>query len=100
MSSELDIDSPKFSKEMIGVFRKVARDVYYEEQGKKDNSLEQIGKVATSGSGATISVYIENSTTAVDIKNPGGISLTAGQLVVIERPTFKNDNSRTIKRLL
>ena len=58
-----------------------------------------IGKVVTSGSGETIQLYINNSTTAVDIKNPRGFSLTTGQLVVIESPNGKDDNMRYIDRL-
>lgn len=88
----------EFAKGQINVFRKIAKQVYYEEQAK--NAREQVGKVVTSGSGATISVYINNSTTAVGIKNPRSFSLTTGQLVAIVRPNLKNDNSRYIDRIL
>lgn len=54
------------------------------------------GKVATSGSGSTISVYISNSTTAVDVNNPRGFSLTTGQNVVIRYPNNKNDRDKFI----
>ena len=98
MPLTIDINSPEFAKQLISVMRDVARQ---EARAEIANiKFERVGKVATSGSGATISVYIENSTTAVDIKNPNGLSLTAGQLVVITFPRFKNDNAKYINRLL
>lgn len=57
-------------------------------------------KVATSGSGATISLYINNSTTAVEISNSRGFSLAAGQVVAVILPNNKHDNDRYIDRLL
>jgi hypothetical protein len=58
-----------------------------------------IGKVATSGSGANIQVYINNSTTAVTVQNPRSFSLTAGQMVVVHYPNFKQDNMAYIDRI-
>jgi len=95
----LDINSPEVARQFKSVIHKWFKEWYYEEQGKSENTLEQTATVAATGSGATVSVYIGDSETAVSIKNPSGFSLTAGQMVVIERPKFKNDNSRTIKRL-
>lgn len=59
-----------------------------------------VGKVVTSGSGTTISVYINNATTAVDVKNPRSLSLTAGQLVAIIFPNGRNDNEKYVDRVL
>lgn len=94
----LDINDPKVAKLLIESFRDIARKVFREEIVKLN--LEKIGKVAVTGNGATIQIYIENSTTAVEIKNPRSLSLTAGQLVAIVFPNFKNDNSKYIDRLL
>lgn len=57
-------------------------------------------KVATTGSGATVSLYINNSTTAVDAKNPRSFSLTAGQLVAVNYPNHKLDSMAYIDRIL
>lgn len=94
----MDINSPEFAKWLINLIDERA-DIKFNEK-IKNVGLEQKAKVATSGSGATISVYIENSTTATDIKNPCGFSLTEGQLVMIMRPTFQNNNTRFITRIL
>ena len=67
---------------------------------QKKNINWSVGKVVTSGSGTTISVYINNSTTAVTIKNPNSLSLITGQLVVVISPNYKDDNMRYIDRIL
>ena len=58
------------------------------------------GEVVTGGSGTMIPVYINNSTTAVTIRNPNGLSLTAGKLVAVISPNYKDDNMRYIDRIL
>lgn len=94
----LDINDPKVAKLLIESFKDIARKVFREEIVKLN--LEKIGKVAVTGSGATIQIYIENSTTAVEIKNPRNFSLTEGQLIVIVFPNFKNDDGKYIDRIL
>jgi hypothetical protein len=97
----LDLNSPEFAKFIIDIIdQRIDKKV--PEIIKKSSGFiyEKVGKVVTSGNGATIQIYIENSTTAVEIKNPRSLSLTAGQLVAIVFPNFKNDNSKYIDRLL
>jgi hypothetical protein len=93
----MDINDPKFAKWLITTIRDIAKEEAKNVYKEKQKII--IGKVATSGSGETIQLYINNSTTAVDIKNPRGFSLTTGQLVVIESPNGKDDNMRYIDRL-
>ncbi len=62
--------------------------------------FQVVGKVVTAGSGTTISVYINNSTTAVTVQNPRSFSLTAGVLVGIIYPNLKLDNMAYIDRIL
>jgi hypothetical protein len=66
----------------------------------RQNANWTVAKVAVSGSGATVSVYIGDSTNAVDVKNSIGFSLTAGQLVAVVFPNFKNDNQKYIGWIL
>lgn len=94
----LDINSPEFAKQFEAEIRRIVRKEFNEL--KKGLALERVGKVAATGSGATIQVYIGNSTTAVEIKNPRSFSLTAGQLVAVVYPNFKNDSTKFIDRIL
>lgn len=94
----VDINSPVAAKELIKAID--ARIEFKFKELVKDLSLEKIGKVAVNGSGATIKVYINNSRTAVEVRNPRGFSLTAGQLVAVVLPNFRNDNSKYIDRIL
>ena len=97
----IDMNSPEFARILIEIMdTRIDKKVPEIIKNQSGFMYEKVGKVATSGSGATISVYIENSTTAVDIKNPNSLSLTAGQLVMITFPRFKNDNTKYINRLL
>jgi hypothetical protein len=57
-------------------------------------------KIAENGSGSTIKVYIDNSNTPVDVKNPRGFSLTTGQNVAVIFPNGRNDGDRYIDRIL
>lgn len=66
----------------------------------RKNANWSAGKVAENGSGSSISVYINKSRTAVDVKNPRSFSLTAGQLVMVISPNNKNDNMRYIDHIL
>lgn len=94
----LDINSPEFAKQLDSYI-----DLKIENKFKElinNVSLEKVGKVAVSGNGTVIQVYIENSTTAVEVKNPRSFSLVAGQLVVVVFPNFKNDNAKYIDRIL
>jgi hypothetical protein len=94
----LDINDPEFAKQFMSII-----DVRVESKFKeliKGLSTEKVGKVAVDGNGSTIQVYIGNSTTAVDIKNPRSFSLTAGQLVAVAFPNFKNDSTKYIDRIL
>lgn len=93
----MDINSPEFAKWFDSAIRDIVRDEFK----KLVSSLrfEVVGKVATSGSGATINCYINNSPTAVPVKNPRGFSLTAGQLVAVVYPNF-NENLKYIDRIL
>ena len=94
----MDINSLEFTEWLINLIDERA-EIKFDEKITKVG-LEQVGKVAVTGSGATVPIYIENSTTAVEIKNSYGLSLVEGQLVIIERPNFKNNNRRCIKRLV
>lgn len=93
----MDINSPEFTKWFDSAIRDIVRDEFK----KLVSSLrfEAVGKVATSGSGTTVNCYINNSPTAVPVKNPRGFSLTAGQLVAIVYPNF-NENLKYIDRIL
>jgi hypothetical protein len=94
----LDINSPEFAKQLAAYIDSRVERKLREVLGKTKNWAT--GKVAVSGSGATISVYINNSTTAVDVKNPRSLSLTAGQLVAVIYPNWKQDNMAYIDRVL
>lgn len=94
----LDINSPEFAKQLAAYIDSRVERKLREVLGKTKNWAT--GKVAVSGSGATISVYINNSTTAVDVKNPRSFSLTAGQLVAVVYPNWKQDNMMYIDRVL
>jgi len=94
----LDINSSEFAKQFINVID--ARIEAKFKELKSTLSPEKVGKVAVNGSGATIQVYIGNSTTAVEIKNPRSFTLTAGQLVAVAFPNFKNDSTKFIDRIL
>ena len=98
LSSELDINSLEFAKQ----FKTIIEDLTekkFKELWKK-NTNWSVGKVVTSASTATIQLYINNSTTAVEIKNPRSFSLTTDQLVVVTSPNNKDDNMRFIDRVL
>lgn len=58
------------------------------------------GKVAAGGSGATISVYLNDSATARDVRNPNGLTLSTGALVFIWLPNSKTDNMAFIDHRL
>jgi hypothetical protein len=94
----LDINSPEFAKQLTAVIDARVEKKLREVLGKIKNW--STGKVATSGNGTTISVYINNSTTAVDIRNPRSLSLAAGQLVAVIYPNWKQDNMMYIDRVL
>lgn len=94
----MDINNPDFAKWFTKTVRELAR-----EEAKKVVLEQQnliVGEVETGGSGATISVYINNSTTAVDVKNPNGLTLSTGQLVAIIYPNGRNDGEKYIDRVL
>jgi hypothetical protein len=94
----LDINSPEFAKQLTAIIdARVDKRVAEILRNTKNWAT---GKVAVSGSGATISVYINNSTTAVDVKNPRSLSLAAGQLVAVVYPNWKQDNMMYIDRVL
>jgi len=98
LSSELDINSLEFAKQ----FKTIIEDLTekkFKELWKKNTSWS-VGKVVTSASTATIQIYINNSTTAVEVKNPRSFSLTEGQLVAVVFPNFKNDSQKYIDRIL
>lgn len=94
----MDPNSPEFAKWFTRTIDERAAKVAEEILLKTPNWAT--GKVVTSGSGATISCYINNSTTAVDVKNPRSLSLTAGQLVAVIYPNYKQDSMAFIDRLL
>ena len=94
----LNIDDPEFAKQLMSVIDDRVEAKFKELV--KGLSLEKVGKVVTSGSGATIQVYISNSTTAVEVKNPRSFTLTANQLVAVVFPNFKNDSTKYIDRIL
>lgn len=97
----MDFNSPEFAQFLIDLIdTRIEKKV--PEIIKKQSGFiyEKTGKVAVSGNGSIIQVYIENSTTAVEVKNPSSFSLTAGQLVAIVFPNFKNDNAKYIGRIL
>jgi len=98
MRLSLDINSPEFAKQLMNAIDDRV-EVKFREL-VKGLSIEKVGKVAVTGSGATIQVYIGNSATAVEIKNPRSFSLTANQLVAIAFPNFKNDSTKFIDRIL
>lgn len=93
----MDINSPEFAKWFDSAIRDIVRDEFKKLIGNL--RFEAVGKVATSGSGATINCYINSSPTAVPVKNPRGFSLTAGQLVAVVYPNF-NENLKYIDRIL
>jgi len=98
LSGELDINSLEFAKQ----FKTIIEDLTekkFKELWKK-NTNWSVGKVVTSANTATIQLYINNSTTAVEVKNPRSFSLTTGQLVVVSSPNNKDDNMRYIDRVL
>lgn len=94
----LDINSPEFAKQFDAQIRAIVRNEFKELV--KGLTVEKVGKVAVTGSGATIQVYIGNSTTAVEVNNPRSFSLTADQLVAVAYPNFKNDRTKYIDRIL
>lgn len=94
----LDINSSEFAKQFDAYI-----DFKVEKKFKElinTIHLESVGKVAISGNGTTIQVYINNSQTAVEVKNPRSFSLDKDQLVAIVFPNFRNDNSKYIDRIL
>ena len=94
----MDLNSPVFAKQLDGVIREIVRS-----ECKKIISglrFEVVGKVASSSSGSTVNVYVQDSTTAVSVKNPRGFSLTTGQLVAVVFPNLRNDNTKYIDRIL
>lgn len=93
----LDINSPEFAKQLSNIIRDIVNDEL--EKMITNLRFEAVGKVATSGNSATINCYINNSPTAVPVKNPRGFSLTAGQLVAVVYPNF-NENLKYIDRIL
>lgn len=94
----LDINSPEFAKQLVGIIDSRVEKKFKELVGTLTS--EVVGKVESLGDGTVISVYINNSDTAVGVKNPRSFSLTIGQLVVVKYPNFRNDNSKFIDRVL
>jgi hypothetical protein len=95
----LDMNSPEFAKQLDQVIRDIVRSEF-KQLIASELKAEAVGKVAASSSGATVNVYINESTTAVKVKNPRGFNLTTGQLVAVRFPKFKNDNSKFVDRIL
>lgn len=95
----LDINSPEFAKQFNSLIRSIVRDEL-KKLVSSDLRLEKVGKVAVNGSGPTVQVYINDSATAVTVKNPRGFSLSAGQLVAVVFPNFKNDGAKYVDRIL
>ena len=94
----MDINSPEFADFLIDLID-TRQEINFPKLQIKYLNWKTC-KVAASGSGATVSVYVGNSTTAVNIKNPNSFSLTAGQLVAVISPNNKNDDARYIDRIL
>lgn len=95
----MDINSPEFQKAILDVID-IRIEKKFKELIKSDLILEKVGKVAVSSNGSMIQVYINNSQTAVEVKNPRSFSLSVGDFVAVVFPTFKNDNSKYIDRVL
>ncbi len=84
----MDLNSPEFAKKLIAaVDRRIERKM---EGFKPANWC--IGKVAVAGGGTSVSVYINNSSTAAAIRNPRGLNLLLNELVFIWNPNSKVDN--------
>jgi hypothetical protein len=94
----IDINSPEVAKELVKAIDKRIEMKFKELV--KGLSIEKIGKMAAAGNGPVVQVYINNSPTAVEVKNPRGFSLVAGDLVAIVFPNFRNDSSKYIDRIL
>ena len=94
----MDINSPEFAKMFIDVIDARVEKKLSEVLAQQRNWA--VGKVASGGSGATVSLYINNSTTAVDVKNPRSFTLVAGQLVAVIFPNGRNDQDKYIDRIL
>lgn len=91
----MDMNSPEFAKRLLAAFdRQIDKKL---KDFKPANWCT--GKVA-GGSGATISVYINNSLTATGVRNPRGLSLLSNDLVFIWNPNSKVDNMSFIDHKL
>ncbi len=92
----MDINSSEFAKKLISV---IDRRIEKKMEGYKPTNW-CTGKVAVAGSGVTISVYINNSLTTTNIRNPRGLSLLLNDLVFIWNPNSKIDNMSFIDHKL
>lgn len=92
----MDINSSEFAKKLIAA---VDRRIEKKMEGFRPANW-CTGKVAVAGSGASISVYINNSLTATTIRNPRGLSLALNNLVFIWNPNSKVDNMSFIDHKL
>lgn len=90
----MDINDPKVVDILFDAIDKRVEEKFKELLQSNPSWVK--GKVATSGSGSTISCYISNSTTAVDVNNPRSFSLVAGDLVKINFPNNRNDRDKYI----
>jgi len=92
----MEFGDAEFMKEFLGLLDNRIRKIIREEVPRLKN--EAVGRVAATTSGATAQVYINNSATAVTVKNSRGLSLTTNQLVYIRYPNFKDDQAKFIDR--
>lgn len=96
----MNLNDPEFAKWFESLIRTIVQGEIKKFVKSGGIKFWDSAKVATSASTAIIQVYINNSTTAVGVRNPRSFSLTAGQLVAIVYPNFKMDNMAYIDRIL
>lgn len=95
----MDINDPRVAQALIDMVDTRINLLFPELLYQYKNKEWANGTVVTGGSGTTIPVYINGSTTSVNVKNPWGLTLTTGQLVVIEYPNGRNDGEKFIARI-